>query len=433
MAKPKIFIASSGRTLEIARQLRAQLNADYCEPEVWTEVSQRKMGHFILEVLKEATREYDFAVIILSRDDVMVTTTDDTGETHDKRKARDNCVFEAGLFIGATGESRCLLLTSVAETDLPSDLRGIIYQPFKEPKDLTDSDECRKAIVTAATRIESEVRKPRSMGNRPLTQARLLERERSIHQGGELLMDQVVVTSAQPLDLGYNAARQVRENIDNYNIRYVYFFQGNKEGAYKTCELLQILLLANILKNQTDANNWGTRLEELAKNTMVIKTELEKICKGDMIKIFFLPAPPALQFCIHNAGADRSATLYLERRRGEDQKQQEFIEWESGKGAYDFWDEVRRARGALEPNPPNAVFYGVPGFDINERTFNSILKRAVDNYFPGIEQDVMTLCLGSTESKSRLNRKPPRGESVKRLKRGPSAGTLTGTGQLGAG
>jgi hypothetical protein len=424
MAKQKLFIASSGRTLELAKQLRAQLNADYCEPELWTEVSQRKMGHFILNVLKEATREYDFAVIILSKDDVMVTNKGDTGEAREKRKARDNCVFEAGLFIGATGETRCLLLSSVEETDLPSDLRGIIYQPFKEPLDLTDPIECRKAIVTAATRIESEVRRPRTMGNRPLSQARLLERERSVHEGGELLMDQVVVTSVQPLDLGYNAARQVRKNIDDYNIRYVYFFQGSKDGADKTCQLLQILLLANILKNESEANNWGIRLQELRRNQTVIKNNLERM-REDLIKIFFLPAPPALQFCIHNATTDRSATLYLQRRG----KEQEFIEWESGEGAYQFWDEVRRARGALEPDPPNAVFYGVPGFDINEPTFNSILKRAVDNYFPGIEQDVMTLCLGPGRGSSRLNRT----RVVKRSKQGQSAGTLTGMSLLRGG
>lgn len=341
-------------------------------------------------MLKEATREYDFAVIILSKDDVMVTNKGDTGEAQEKRKARDNCVFEAGLFIGATGETRCLLLSSVEETDLPSDLRGIIYQPFKEPINLTDPTECRKAIVTAATRIESLVRRPQSMGNRPLTQARLLERERSIHEGGELLTDQVVVTSVQPLDLGYNAARQVRENIEKYHIRYVYFFQGNIDGADKTCQLLQILLLANILKNESEANNWETREQKLKTNGTVIKENLEKMRDRDLIKIFFLPAPPALQFCIHNASTDRSATLYLQRRG----KEQEFIEWESGEGAYQFWDEVRRARGALQPDPPNAVFYGAPGFDVNEPTFNSILKRAVDNYFPGIEQDLMTLCLG---------------------------------------
>src|ERR1700748_1427153 len=125
MAKPKIFIASSGRTLELARQLCAELNPDYCVPDVWPHVAQSNMGKSTLDMLKEATRKYDFAIIILAKDDIVIKNGDDpAGET---RKARDNCVFEAGLFIGAIGESRCLLLSSVDEGDMPSDLRGIIY------------------------------------------------------------------------------------------------------------------------------------------------------------------------------------------------------------------------------------------------------------------------------------------------------------------
>jgi hypothetical protein len=218
-----------------------------------------------------------------------------------------------------------------------------------------------------------------------LSQEKLLEREKSIYEGGDLLMDQVVVASVQPFDVGYNAARHVRKNIDDSNIRYVYFFQGNKDGAEKTCQLLQMVLLANILQSQSDADNWPRRLEKLKSNATQIRQDLEQICEQDRIKIFFLPAPPALQYCIHNAGSDKRARLYL--KRGE-----EFIEWDSREGAYQFWDEVRIARGALNPLPQKAVLYGVPGFQINEGTFCSILKRAVEIYFPGIE-DVMTLCL----------------------------------------
>ncbi len=112
MAKSKIFIASSGRTLELAKQLRAQLNPEFCAPELWTEVSQNQVGKSILTMLKEATREYDFAVVILAKDDVMITNLGDT------RKARDNCVFEAGLFMGVIGDTRCLLLSSVGQGEL---------------------------------------------------------------------------------------------------------------------------------------------------------------------------------------------------------------------------------------------------------------------------------------------------------------------------
>ena len=97
MAKSKIFIASSGAALELARQLRAQLDPKTCEGKLWTEVSQQAAGQSILTMLKEAAREFDFAVIILTNDDVMV------GNAGEVPKARDNCVFEAGLFLGVIG------------------------------------------------------------------------------------------------------------------------------------------------------------------------------------------------------------------------------------------------------------------------------------------------------------------------------------------
>jgi hypothetical protein len=70
-----------------------------------------------------------------------------------------------------------------------------------------------------------------------------------------------------------------------------------------------------------------------------------------------------------------------------------FIEWEMGKGPYNFWVEVREARGALDPQPPKAVFYGAPGFNITQDPFFSILKRTVERYFPEMGDEVMNLCL----------------------------------------
>jgi hypothetical protein len=257
MAKSKIFIASSGRTLELAKQLRGQLNPKTCEAELWTEVSQRAMGKSILRMLKEAANEYDFAIIILAKDDVMITNTGDM------LKARDNCVFEAGLFIGVIGQERCFLLTSVPQSNLPSDLGGIINLPFLEPPDLNDPNECRRMMETATTRIESTVWSLGPFRKRPLSREKLLEREKSICEGGDLIEDQVVVASVQPLDVSYDAARQVRMNIDKGNIQYVYFFKGDFDGAKKTCQLLQMVLLANIFTSQSDADDIPSRLEKI--------------------------------------------------------------------------------------------------------------------------------------------------------------------------
>jgi hypothetical protein len=216
----------------------------------------------------------------------------------------------------------------------------------------------------------------------------LLEREKSTGEGGDLFMDQVVVASVQPLDVGYEAARQIRNNIDKNNIQYVYFFQGDDNGAKKTCQLLQMLLLANILKNQSDANDWRGRLAKVKSNQTDIKADLEQICTYGMIKIYFLPEAPALQYVIHNAGDNIHARIYFKR-----EQEQEYFEWESGAGAYRFWKEVRKARGALSPQPPKAMFYFVPEFKLYQGDFVNTLNTVADTYFPGIKDDVVNLCL----------------------------------------
>jgi predicted nucleotide-binding protein len=380
MGKSKVFIASSGAALELAKQLRAQLDPKTCEGKLWTEVSQQAAGQSILTMLKEAAKEYDFAVIILTNDDVMV------GQAGQMPKARDNCVFEAGLFMGVIGQDRCFLLSSVEARNLPSDLGGIIYLPFTEPQNLADPNACMTQTATAATRIGSAIWTLGPIKNRPLSAEQLLEREKSTGEGGDLLMDQVVVASVQPLDVGYEAARQVRNNIDKGNIQYVYFFQGDDNGAKKTCQLLQMLLLANILENQAEANNWQGRLAKVKTNLTEIKLDLEQLCTHGMIKIYFLPEAPALQYVIHNAGDNIRATIYLKRG-------QAYFEWESGAGAYRFWNEVRKAHGALAPQPPKAMFYLVPDYKLSEGDFVNTLNTVVDIYFPGIKDDVVNLCL----------------------------------------
>jgi hypothetical protein len=381
MAKSKIFIASSGRTLVLAEQLREQLRTDYCEAELWKDRSEGKPGDTIIEMLEGAAKEYDFAVIILSRDDVIVK------ETGDKLKARDNCIFEAGLFMAAIGRKRCFLVNSVSQGDLPSDLGGIIFLPFTEPSNLSDPTACKNAIMSPSTRIKSSVYDQRASPiiGRLLSQESLLAKARKTYEGGELFEGQVVVASIQPLELSYEAALQVRNNLDG-NIRYVYFLPGDQDGAEKISQLLQLVLLARLLGSSEEAAHFESRRERVANNLPKIMEDLKQICLGESIKVCFLPARPDLQYCIHNATDDKNAKLYM--KHGE-----AFIEWESGDEAYQFWNDVRTRQGIAEPDPPYAVFYGATGFNLRENVFLRTLKGKLGKYFPGIQEEVMKWCL----------------------------------------
>jgi hypothetical protein len=384
MAKSKIFIASSGRMLTLAEQLREAVKAEHCEAVLWKDVSSGKESDTIIEMLEGASREYDFAVIVLAKDELMTTAT---GET---MKARDNCVFEAGLFMASIGRKRCFIVTSVPKQDLPSDFGGIIYQEFKEPDDINDPDQCKSAILSASTAIKSNAFRAGPI-KRPLSPELLLARERhkEKHPGGELYEGQVVVASAQPLALGFEAARQVMENIDS-NIRYTYIFPGTPDLAEKIPQLLQLVLLASLGCSPAEAGNFGSARAKVQANRERILDGLRQICANESITIFFVPAPHDVQYCIHNATDDKNAKLYVRHKDG-------FIEWESGTDAYRTSAAVRAKHGARNLEPSHAVFRSALGFDLREEPFFSRLRKELARYFPTLDVAVLQLCLKGLE------------------------------------
>lgn len=321
MDKSKIFIASSQRASIVAEKLRDELRtADYCSADMWDDVTRRRPGQARIETLEQLTREYDFAVIILAKADVLAK---DLG---DGLKTRDDCVFEAGFFMAAIGRDRCFLLSSVEQNELPSDLEGIIRFKFTEPSNLTDREQCEQKMQIASGLIKNQVQNAqkvrRRLTTRPLSSDALLEREKGEKEGGDLREDQVVVATVQPLDLGYESAKQVRTNLDN-NISYVYFFQGNNDATDKVPQLLQLVLIAGFL-DKKDAASYKARRDLVTIHRDEILKDVKVICAEDKLNIYFLNDWPELQYCIHNATSAKEARLYL--KHGD-----EFIDWDSGK------------------------------------------------------------------------------------------------------
>jgi predicted nucleotide-binding protein len=99
--KSKIFIGASEKGQVLAEQLQILLSTE-SEAVLWSEESKGKISLKVLDMLNEITRDCDFAVIILTRDDVIF----EAGSDHAQRQARDNCIYEAGLFRGALKKDR---------------------------------------------------------------------------------------------------------------------------------------------------------------------------------------------------------------------------------------------------------------------------------------------------------------------------------------
>lgn len=128
---PKLFIISSVEALPIAYEIQASLKHD-CLPVVWPDGVFFASG-FPLEALEKAVDESDFAVAIAQPDDTA------TSRGVEGKVARDNVIFELGLFMGRLGRRRTILFQPAGqELRLPTDLKGLTAVSYQtgETKDM---------------------------------------------------------------------------------------------------------------------------------------------------------------------------------------------------------------------------------------------------------------------------------------------------------
>jgi Predicted nucleotide-binding protein containing TIR-like domain len=116
--KPRVFIGSTSEALHLADAVHANLT-HYAECVVWKHAFN--LAASTLAELMRNLRESDFGVFILSPDDISIMR----GSTNPV--ARDNVIFELGMFIGRLGAERTFFLVpdGSSELRLPSDLAGI--------------------------------------------------------------------------------------------------------------------------------------------------------------------------------------------------------------------------------------------------------------------------------------------------------------------
>jgi CRP/FNR family transcriptional regulator, cyclic AMP receptor protein len=92
---------------------------------VWTDGVFR-VASYTLESLETQVDNSDFAIAIAHSDDF----TESRGAVWPT--ARDNVIFELGLFMGRLGRARAILMEPRAEkVKLPSDLTGITTIPYR--------------------------------------------------------------------------------------------------------------------------------------------------------------------------------------------------------------------------------------------------------------------------------------------------------------
>ena len=148
MAKPRIFLGSSGKQTKLLQAITRGLE-EVAEVEPWT--TTFNPGRSTLDRLVELSQEVDFAAFVFAQDDWTMTDATQSGEA----SPRDNVVFEAGLFGGALGIRRTFILHA-SGSKLPSDLLGLTsvrYDPATSPAEVRAiNQKLRKAIETEGRR-----------------------------------------------------------------------------------------------------------------------------------------------------------------------------------------------------------------------------------------------------------------------------------------
>lgn len=123
--RPRIFIGSSSEGLSIANKLQELLSSEY-SVVVWNQGTVFGLGSTTLEALEAAVFEYHFAIFIFTPDDELQTR----GEV--KPVARDNVLFELGMFVGKLGRKKAFVIhPDNGAISFPSDLNGVTTAPYE--------------------------------------------------------------------------------------------------------------------------------------------------------------------------------------------------------------------------------------------------------------------------------------------------------------
>jgi predicted nucleotide-binding protein len=155
--RPSIFIGSSAEGELLAQQLQLNLR-ETCRTQLWSQ-GVFHLGSETLQSLVAASQHFDFAALVLTPDDVL-----------EKRgaispAARDNVVFEAGLFVGALGANRTFLVHCRGEPlGLPSDLLAVTTATYERPE---PNDDLRSIMGPPAIEIKNAILQVAATGAGP--------------------------------------------------------------------------------------------------------------------------------------------------------------------------------------------------------------------------------------------------------------------------
>ena len=261
MARVKVFIGSSTKAIPFALALQQNIesvrdsdNRRLFEVTVWSQ-NFYPPGKSTLETLEERSSEFDFAVLIFNADDIISS----------KRKsyvvARDNVVFELGLFVARLGTDRSFFVIpeSVTNFHVPSDLAGITYCTFDNERE--DQVWTAARLQAASNKITEQMR---ALG--PLKKRRTFEGK--VDQ--LLALVQSLVTEANTKSIG---------SFPGYLEDHILPLLENADRLWISCDVLDYALFSK----QSLCRRYRDIIREKKANVLVLNgDDLKKMIEAQI-------------------------------------------------------------------------------------------------------------------------------------------------------
>lgn len=152
--KPRVFIASASESEEVVNEIKRQLEESGTADVIpWFQQGVFESGDFILDALLDRSKCYDFAVIVYEGIDRS------TSRGVFKMSARDNVVFELGMFLERLGKRRTIVVVNkTADLKMPEDISGWLTTTYRKSQQKSLADSLKPACEQIIARINQEKR-----------------------------------------------------------------------------------------------------------------------------------------------------------------------------------------------------------------------------------------------------------------------------------
>jgi hypothetical protein len=215
----------------------------------------------------------------------------------------------------------------------------------------------------------------------------LFARERPRSENGDLDEGSVMVCDIQPL-AGAEFAARVGANIRS-GINYLYFFHACDDTIEQVFRALQIIVVSGVAP-EVDLNDVQARRAVVKEKTHLVVEALQDMCETKGLRIGFLYQEPNFCFRLHNAQDAKRARLYARYR------DLGYVLWAKEEAAAAL---LRAPADFLEDREDTTILVqlkaGGPQLSADADIMRSLADK-VRKYFPGAEDAVMQICVGST-------------------------------------